>query len=111
MLGLEIAFEVGEAERREVGADPLADPPFGLRSMHTSGPAEFVLEVLCTDPSGAGAGSQVQAKLGLGKEGGWVGLYLGGWRPWNGFWASSEVVSGSLTRSLPARCSIHSFCS
>lgn len=66
---LKVASEVLEAEWREVGTDPLADPPLGVRSVHAARPAELVLEVLGADPPGGGEGSQARPGRGRAGEG------------------------------------------
>lgn len=48
--GREVAPQVLEVERREVGAEPPADPPLALSRVPAPGPAELVPVVFSSDP-------------------------------------------------------------
>lgn len=74
--GPEVALEVLEAEWREVGAQPLPDPPLALGGMRAPRAAELVLVVLSPDPP-AGRGAACQGTLGLRVPGLCWGVYRG----------------------------------
>lgn len=55
-----VVLQVPEAERREVGADPLPDPPLAICSVQAPGAAELVPVMLSPDPPAGRVGVSLQ---------------------------------------------------
>lgn len=88
----EVVLEVPQADRREVGAQPLSDPPFAGSSMRTPRETELVPVVLAPDPPAGRAGISLQP---LAVE----------TQPLRGPWGSESRVYTPGGDVCPSRCS------
>lgn len=82
-----VALQVLEAEWREVGADPLPDPPLAICGVQAPGAAELVPVVLSPDPPagrGLSAAAPPRAAASRGPQGSGAQVRTSGGAPWWG---------------------------